>query len=52
MSVAARRSSLSFLANPQILKNCKLLHALHVLLRKRNYVSYVTYVVRHFHATG
>ena len=25
---------------------------LHVLLRRRNYVSYVTYEVRHFHATG
>ena len=29
-----------------------LLHTLHGLLRKRNYVSYVTYVVRHLHATG
>ena len=28
------------------------LYDLHALLRKCNYVSYVTYVVRHFHATG
>ena len=28
------------------------LHALHGLLRKPNYVSYVTCVVRHFHVTG